>query len=61
MEKLYTCEEIAERYKVPISTVWGWVRSNFLPAIKISRFYRIRECDLQAFEHANLTPTASKE
>ena len=61
MEKLYTCEEIAERYKVQLATVWEWARTGYLPAIKIGRFYRIRESDLQAFEQANLTEIGNKE
>ena len=54
MDRFYTCEEVAERYKVQHSTVWSWIRSNTIPAIKIGRLYRIREADLEAFEQANL-------
>lgn len=61
MEKVYTCEEVAERYSVELSTVWGWVRKNILKAIKVGRCYRIRESDLLDFEQANLTSNASKE
>ena len=55
MEKLYTCEEIAERYKVKVKTVWEWVRNSKLPAVKIGKMYRVREEDLAAFEEANKT------
>ena len=61
MDRLYTCEEVAERYSVKLTTVWSWIHSNFLPAIKLGRFYRIRESDLQAFEQANLTDKVSEE
>jgi excisionase family DNA binding protein len=61
MDKLYTCEEVAERYQVQLTTVWDWIRSKFLPAIKLGRVYRIRECDLKDFEQANLTGNRSKE
>ena len=60
MEKLYTCEEIADRYQVQLTTVWEWIRKGFLPAIKLGRYYRTRESDLQKFEQANLT-IATKE
>lgn len=52
-EKLYTCEELAEKYKVKIRTVWSWVRSGKLPAVKIGRLYRVYERDVVAFEQAN--------
>lgn len=55
MEKLYTCEEIAERYKVKVKTVWEWVRTAKLPAVKIGKMYRVQEKDLAAFEETNRT------
>lgn len=53
-ERLYTCEELAEKYKVKIRTVWSWVRSGKLPAVKIGRLYRVYESDVVAFEQANI-------
>lgn len=52
MEKLLTCEQVAERYSVKVITVWEWIRSKKLPAIKVAggRVYRIRAEDLEAFE-----------
>lgn len=50
MAKMYTCEEIAERYHVQVITVWDWIRKKKLPAIKIGRAYRIYEDDLNKFE-----------
>lgn len=55
MSNLYTCQEVAERYRVQIRTVWGWVRTQKLPAIHVGRDYRIREEDLQAFEKSRMT------
>ncbi len=55
MSKMYTCEEIAERYSVQIITVWEWIRKKKLPAIKIGKGYRTREEDLNTFEDARLT------
>ncbi len=54
-EKLYTCEEIAERYTIKIRTVWDWIRSGKLPAVHVGRLYRVRESDLAEFEQKNLT------
>ena len=55
MKKLYTCEEIATRYGVKILTVWDWIRTRKLPAIKIGKAYRIREEDIQTFEKTRRT------
>lgn len=55
MSNLYTCDEIAERYKVDIGTVWKWIRERKLLALKMGRNYRIREEDLQAFEKSRMT------
>ena len=55
MSKMYTCEDIAERYSVQVITVWDWIRKKQLPAIKIGKSYRIREEDLKAFEESRLT------
>lgn len=52
MEKIYTCEEIAERYGVKLATVWGWIRDKRLIAFKVGKFYRIKETDLKKFEQA---------
>lgn len=55
MDKIYTCEEIAERYSVKLKTVWDWIRKGTLKAIKIGRIYRIKESDLLEFEQTNMT------
>lgn len=55
MDKLYTCEEVAERFSVKLTTVWGWVRKGTLNAIKVGRVCRVRESDLLKFEQANMT------
>ena len=45
MAKMYTCDEVAERYKVKVITVWDWIRQRKLNAIKLGREYRISEDD----------------
>lgn len=59
MAKMYTCEDVAERYGVQIITVWDWIRKKKLPAIRIGKSYRIREEDLKAFEESRLTTNLS--
>lgn len=53
MEKLYSCEQVAERYGVKVTTVWAWIREKKLSAVKIGGGYRVRESDLVAFEKAD--------
>lgn len=55
VSKMYTCEEIAERYNIQVITVWDWIRKKKLPAIKIGRSYRVREEDLNEFENERRT------
>ena len=50
MAQLFTCKEVAERYRVKVITVWDWIRSGKLSAVKIGRDYRVSEDDLQQFE-----------
>lgn len=56
MVKLYTCEEVAERYGVKVITVWDWIRKGRLEAIKLPKSYRITEEALAEYESA-LTKT----
>ncbi len=55
MSKMYTCEEVADYFRVKVITVWDWIRKEKLPAIKLGRDYRIKEEDLIAFENARRT------
>lgn len=55
MEKLYTCEQIAERYGVKIKTVWTWIREKKLSAIQVGKGYQVTENDLKIFEEQNRT------
>lgn len=56
MEQFYTCEEVAERYKVKTRTVWEWIRKGKLSAIKLNeKSYRVSESDLKNFEATNKT------
>lgn len=55
MDKLYTCEEVAERYSVKLTTVWEWIRKGTLNALKVGKAYRVRERDILDFEQAHTT------
>jgi excisionase family DNA binding protein len=50
MEKLYDCKQVAERYGVKITTVWEWIKTGKLKAVKIGRLYRVTEEALMSFE-----------
>lgn len=53
MEKLYSCQELAERYQVKEATVWGWIREKKLKAYKLGKSYRVSESDMKSFEAGN--------
>lgn len=55
MTKLYTCEEVAERYGVRKQTIWEWIRKKKMGAIKAGKCYKVREEDLKQFEDSRLT------
>ena len=55
MEKLYTCEQVADRYGVKRQTVHSWIRKKMLPAIDLGKEYRITEGDLVALEKSRKT------
>lgn len=55
MEEIFSCEDVARRYGVKVSTVYSWIHSNVLPAIKVGGLYRFHESDLIAFENKNKT------
>lgn len=57
LTQMFTCEEVAERYKVKVITVWEWIRQKKLGAIKLGREYRITEDDLVAFEDSRRVKT----
>lgn len=61
MAKMFTCEEVADRYRVKVITVWEWIRQKKLGAIKLGREYRVSEDDLKAFENSRKTNTDEKE
>lgn len=52
MARLFTCAEVAARYRVEIITVWDWIRKHKLGAIKLGKEYRISEDDLVQFEES---------
>lgn len=53
MEKLYNCKEIANRYQVKELTVWNWIRTGKLQAIKPGKNYLVKESELNKFENGN--------
>lgn len=61
LERLYTCKEVAERYKVEVTTVQEWIRQKKLSAIRIGNRYRIKESDLLEFEKARVTTNTDEK
>lgn len=49
MDKLYTVEEVANVLNVPINTVRIWLRKGILKGIKLGKYWRVKEAQLQEF------------
>jgi len=47
--RLYTIDEIAEILKVTQRTVYNYIRSGSLKAIKIGKYWRVKHEDLAQF------------
>jgi excisionase family DNA binding protein len=48
-EKFYTPKEIAKNLKVTYMTVYRWIRSGKLPAVKAGKQYRIKKSQFNKF------------
>lgn len=48
-EQYYTIEEVAQMLKVVYLTVYRWIQSGKLTALKAGKQYRIKETDLDEF------------
>lgn len=48
-EQFYSIEEVSKMLKVAYLTVYRWVRSKKLIAVKAGKQYRIRKSDLDTF------------
>jgi len=46
---LYTIEEISEILKVTQRTIYNYIKSNNLNAVKIGKYWRVKHSDLQQF------------
>ncbi|MBN2504989.1 MAG: helix-turn-helix domain-containing protein [Bacilli bacterium] len=47
--KLYTVDEIASILKVTKRTLYNYIKSGVLKAVKIGKYWRIKHSDLQDF------------
>ncbi len=46
---LYTIEQISEILKVTKRTVYNYIKSNDLKAVKIGKYWRVKHSDLEEF------------
>jgi len=60
MSNRLSCEQVAERYDVKLSTVWAWIRNKELPASRFGRRYTIDQDDLIKFEESRKTIRSDK-
>lgn len=55
MDKLYTCDEIAEMLSVKKTTVYDWIRKKKLPAVCFGKQYFVTESDVEWFINKSRT------
>ena len=55
MKERMTRREVAEMYGVTEDTVGHWIRSKYLPAVKVGKRYLVRAEDIKRFEDWNCT------
>lgn len=48
-EKYYTIKEVAEMLRVAYLTIYRWIKSNKLLAVKAGKQYRIKKTVLNSF------------
>lgn len=48
-DEYYTIQEVADKLKVAYLTVYRWVQSDKLKAVKAGKQHRIAKSDLEAF------------
>lgn len=49
-DRLFTAEQLAERWQVPKSHVYRLTRDGAIPAVKLGRYYRYRLDQIERFE-----------
>ena len=47
MERLLAPKQIAEKLGVAVSTIYQWTHTEFIPHIKVGKFVRFRESDIE--------------
>ena len=53
--RLWTAEELAERWQVPKAHVYRLTREGLLPTVRLGRYYRDSVAAIEAFEAAGGT------
>ncbi|MBM3283961.1 helix-turn-helix domain-containing protein [Candidatus Gottesmanbacteria bacterium] len=49
MEEYYTPEQIAKKLQITTQTVWRWIRTKRLKAVRIGKSYRVPVQDFNEF------------
>ena len=49
MKKWYKCDEVARLFNVKRATVWRWIRTGKLKAVRLGKDYRIEDTALKKF------------
>lgn len=52
-DRLLTADQLAERWQVPKSHVYGLTRAGQIPTVRLGRYYRYRLEAIEAYERAS--------
>ncbi len=59
--KVYTINEVADILKVTTRSIYNYVKSGNLQAVKMGKYWRITESNLQAFLSKDTPPMTAKK
>lgn len=61
-ETMLTPQDVADKLKVKVGTVWTWIRAKKLKAYSVgtSKYYRIKQSDFEAFMEIHKKPITMK-
>ncbi len=57
---LYTVEEVKDILKISQRTLYNYIKSGKITAVKIGKYWRIRQSDLQQFIEDNINKPLTK-
>lgn len=58
---LWTAEQLAARWQVPVSQIWRLARLDAIPTVRLGRYVRFHPAAIEAFETGTTTTTKEEQ